>query len=248
MKSWIPNTLTLTNLFCGCMSLICIFTNQIGLLPTFFFLALFMDYIDGFVARALKVSSDLGKELDSLADMVSFGVVPGALFYFLINQTLNIQSANFQDTSSLWGLVGFVVTLFSCLRLAKFNLDDRQAESFIGLNTPSCTTFVLGLTLCCHHKIYNLDSYLLNFYLLLALAVCLSYLLISEIPMFSFKFKSFSWKNNRFRFVFIIWAIGVIGLLPLGLSLAVLVLTYIGFSLFLWAGGYISIPKRNSNG
>ena len=244
MKSAIPNTLTLTNLLCGCLCLICIFTNKIDLLPYFFFMALLMDYVDGFIARALKVSSDLGKELDSLADMVSFGVVPGALFYFLINKTLNITQADFENTATLWGLVGFVVTLFSCLRLAKFNLDDRQADSFIGLNTPSCTTFVLGITLCVHYQVYGLDKYLENFYLLLGLALLLSYLLVSEIPMFSFKFKSLDWKSNRFRLGFIAWVIISLLILPLGLALSAVVLSYIFFSIILWLGGYISIPKR----
>jgi CDP-diacylglycerol---serine O-phosphatidyltransferase len=247
MKSAIPNTLTLTNLFCGCLCLICIFNKEITLLPLFFGLALLMDYIDGFVARALKVSSDLGKELDSLADMVSFGLVPGALFYFIINKTLHIERADFNDLATLWGLWGFVVTLFSCLRLAKFNLDDRQADSFIGLNTPSCTTFVLGLTLCINDNIYNLDAYLQNFYLLVGLTFIFSYLLISEIPMFSFKFKSLDWKTNRFRFGFIVWVLGSLFILPLGFAMAAIILSYIFFSVILWLAGYISIPKRQKN-
>ncbi len=244
MRAAIPNTLTLTNLFCGCMCLICIFTQQIQLLPVFFGLALLMDYVDGFVARALKVSSDLGKELDSLADMVSFGVVPGALFYTLLNNTQNVSNANFSQPDTLWGLIGFVVTLFSCLRLAKFNLDDRQADAFIGLNTPSCTTFVMGITLCVHYQIYDLQTIISNFYLLVGLVLVLSYLLISEIPMFSFKFKSLDWKTNRFRFTFIVWVLLSLLLLPLGLAMAAVVLSYIFFSIILWIGGYISIPKR----
>ncbi len=244
MLAAIPNTLTLSNLFCGCMCLICIFTRQIDLLPLFFGLALLMDYVDGFVARALKVSSDLGKELDSLADMVSFGLVPGALFYMLLNKTQAVEHANFAELNTLWGLAGFLITLFSCLRLAKFNLDDRQADSFIGLNTPSCTTFVMGISLCANYNIYGLEPFISNFYLLLGLVLVLSYLLISEIPMFSFKFKSLDWRTNRFRFAFIAWVLLSLALLPLGLAMAAVILSYIFFSILLWLTGYISIPKR----
>lgn len=245
MRSIIPNSLTLSNLFCGCLCLVSIFSGEIAWVPVFWFIALVMDYFDGFVARLLKVSSDLGKELDSLADMVSFGVVPGALLCYLINQTLGISKMNFSDLSTCLGVLGFVLTLFSCLRLAKFNLDDRQADTFIGLNTPSCTTFILGLTLCAHQDIYHMREVILQMPLLLGIVVVFSYLLVSEIPMFSFKFKNLSWAANKYRFALIIFVVGVFAGLELGAALMLVVLTYIFFSLVLWGMGILSVPKRN---
>lgn len=246
MKSIIPNSFTLSNLLCGCLALISIFNGEIELVPIFWAVALFMDYTDGLVARLLKVSSDLGKELDSLADMVSFGVVPGALLFYLINQTMHIERVDFHDINTLWGVIGFLVTLFSCLRLAKFNLDDRQADTFIGLNTPSCTTFVLGLSLCAYYDLYDLRSFILQMPLLVLLAVILSYLLVAEIPMFSFKFKNLSWASNRYRYALIALIVTLLVTLQFGAALAGIVISYVVFSLALWALGELRMPKRNN--
>lgn len=244
MKSIIPNSLTLSNLFCGCLALLAIFNGQIEWVPVFWIVALLADYLDGFVARMLKVSSDLGKELDSLADMVSFGVVPGALFFHMLNKSWEIGAIDFNSPITLWGSIGFIVTLFSCLRLAKFNLDDRQADTFIGLNTPSCTTLVLGMSLIAEKNTYNLASYILQPTLLIVFIILLSYLLISEVPMFSFKFKNLAWKDNRFRFTFIILVLLLLVSLPFEVAIFTIVLSYIGFSLLLWAMGYMKKPER----
>jgi CDP-diacylglycerol--serine O-phosphatidyltransferase len=245
MRSILPNSLTLSNLFCGCMALLCIFNGNIQLVPLFWIIALVADYLDGFVARLMRVSSDLGKELDSLADMVSFGVVPGALFFYMLNESWNIKTVDFNNFATVWGVLGFIVTLFSCLRLAKFNLDDRQADTFIGLNTPSCTTLVLGLSLIAYHDTYELRQYVLQPAFLLMLTGILSYLLVSEVPMFSFKFKNLKWRDNRFRISFIFWVLALALTLPLGVSLALIIMSYIVFSLILWALGYMSMPKSN---
>lgn len=247
MKSIIPNSLTLANLFCGCLALLCIFNGNIDLVPLFWLIALVADYLDGFVARLLRVSSDLGKELDSLADMVSFGVVPGALLFHLLNQSWGIEKVDFNNFSTLWGTLGFGLTLFSCLRLAKFNLDDRQADTFIGLNTPSCTTLILGLALIAEQNLYQMQGYILQASFLLPLTAVLSYLLISEVPMFSFKFKNLKWRDNRFRISFIIWVLCLVFVLPVGASLTAIILSYIGFSLILWAMGYMKKPERRAN-
>ena len=146
IKKYIPNTVTLLNLLCGCLAFISIFTGQVEIVPFFIAICLFADYIDGLLARLLKVSSPMGRELDSLADMVSFGVVPGAMLFYLINESKGIQivDVDFYNLSTMVGIAGFLVTMFSCIRLAKFNLDTRQTEGFVGLNTPACTIFVLG--------------------------------------------------------------------------------------------------------
>jgi len=110
MKRFIPNTITLSNLLCGCLALISIFTGQLEMVPFFIAISLLADYSDGLIARLLKVSSPMGRELDSLADMVAFGVVPGAMLFYLINETKGIEQVNFNDVSTLVGLIGFLVT------------------------------------------------------------------------------------------------------------------------------------------
>ena len=242
-RSIFPNTLTLSNLFCGCLALICVFNNQLDWVPFFIAISLLSDYTDGFLARLLKVSSPLGKELDSLADMVSFGVVPGALLFHLINQAGGIEQVNFEQRDSLVGLVGFLVTLFACLRLAKFNLDERQTEAFIGLNTPSCTIFVLGLSMTALHDNYGLRDYILNKPLLYAFSFVLSFLLVAELPMFSFKFKALKWKGNEVRLIFLILALSMLATLAFGTALSLVIVAYIVFSLGLWASGRLSLPK-----
>jgi CDP-diacylglycerol--serine O-phosphatidyltransferase len=243
-RSIFPNTLTLLNLFCGCMAILAIFTGQLSWVPFFVGISLLSDYTDGLVARLLKVSSPLGKELDSLADMVSFGVVPGALLFTLINQSASIEQINFEQGGSLVGIVGFLVTLFACLRLAKFNLDERQAESFIGLNTPSCTIFVVGLVMMVIHNSYGLKPFLLDSYLLYTLSILLSYLLIAELPMFSFKFKHLGWKGNEARFAFLSLTIIWLSLLQFGAALSMIILSYIFFSIVLWLAGRLKFPRR----
>lgn len=244
IKKHIPNTVTLSNLLCGCLALISIFTNQLDMVPFFIGISLLADYFDGLLARLLKVNSPMGRELDSLADMVSFGVVPGAMLYYLINQSKGIGGINFEDPSTLVGLVGFLVTLFSCVRLAKFNLDTRQTEGFVGLNTPACTIFVLGLLLITLYNLQDMRSLVLNEVFLYGVSVVLSYLLIAEIPMFSFKFKSLELKGNKIRVSFIAVIIACVAIFDFGIALSLIILLYILISVVLWTGGVLKREKR----
>lgn len=244
MKSWIPNAITLSNLFCGCLALLSIFTGHLNFVPLFIGIALFADYFDGLVARLLRVSSELGKQLDSLADMVSFGVVPGAMLFYLLNTATGTVAWQPDEMTSWIGIIGFLVTLFSCLRLAKFNLDDRQSDTFIGLNTPSCTILVLGLLLTVEKDSYGLAVYILEPLFLSGLAIGLSYLLVAEIPMFSFKFKNLKWQENRIRFFFLLYTILVVVLLPLGMALAAIIISYISISLVLWGIGILKNRRK----
>ncbi len=247
----LPNAVTLLNLLCGCLAFISIFTGQVYLVPFFIAVCLFADYSDGLLARLLKVSSPMGRELDSLADMVSFGVVPGAMLFYLINESkgIPINHVDFMDWTTMVGMVGFLVTLFSCIRLAKFNLDTRQTEGFVGLNTPACTIFVLGLLLITLYDIYELKSFVLNEQFLYIVTVALSYLLIAEIPMFSFKFKDFDWKTNKIRISFIIVSIICIfvGFATdgFGAALSFIIICYLIFSFVLWMAGLIKREKRD---
>lgn len=244
IKKHIPNTVTLSNLLCGCLVLISIFTNQLELVPLFIGISLLADYFDGLLARLLKVNSPMGRELDSLADMVSFGVVPGAMLFYLINESKGIVGVDFSNPSTLVGLVGFLVTLFSCVRLAKFNLDTRQTEGFVGLNTPACTIFVLGLLLITLNDLYGMKSFVLNEIFLYTISVILSYLLIAEIPMFSFKFKSLELKGNKIRVSFILVSILCFAVFKFGAALSLIILFYILISIVLWMGGMLKREKR----
>lgn len=204
MRKHIPNTITLVNLFCGCCALVNVLNEYF--IPAFFFLFIagLADYSDGMVARVLKVNSPLGKELDSLADMVSFGVVPGAILYTLL---LKSQGANIDGGHIWFAAPGFIISLFACLRLAKFNLDTRQSENFIGLNTPAATIFVSGLMLIYEMNTLGLKAFVLQPWLLYGITAILSFLLVAEIPMISFKFKGLQWKGNEPRFLFLLLGI-----------------------------------------
>ena len=201
MLKSLPNIITLVNLFCGCCALLSVLNEQFISAFILLFVAGIADYSDGLVARRLKVNSPLGKELDSLADMVSFGVVPGAILYVLIALSLD-KSVN---GDIVWQAVpGFGLTLFACLRLAKFNLDTRQSENFIGLNTPAATIFVTGMMLVCETDQLGLKEFILEPWLLYIVTAFLSFLLVAEIPMISFKFKGLQWRGNEPRFIFMV--------------------------------------------
>ncbi|MDO8369018.1 MAG: CDP-alcohol phosphatidyltransferase family protein [Saprospiraceae bacterium] len=199
----IPNALTLANLFCGCCALLYTFYWQPEMAALFTAGSFVFDYLDGMVARALKVSSPLGKELDSLADVVSFGVVPGAMLYRMMSGDVSISAAFGNSFVEINALPAFVLSAFSALRLGKFNLDTRQTNYFIGLSTPACTVFVLGLALTAHHNLFGLKELIENQWFLYGLVGLLSWLLVSEIPMFGMKIKRFDWKSNVFNLIFL---------------------------------------------
>lgn len=208
LKSQIPNAITLLNLFCGCAAIICILDHRFIAAFWFLFAAGWFDFADGLVARLLNVSSEHGKELDSLADMVSFGAVPGVIYYTLLFIGASAAPASSPDITWSWYAgPGLLVTLFSALRLAKFNLDTRQTENFMGVATPTSTVFATGLML-----IYALDpfgwaNYVLSPLILYPFILLFSYLLISEHPMFSFKIKGMKWEGNETRITFAVLAV-----------------------------------------
>lgn len=200
MKKWIPNGLTMLNLFFGCCALVALFNQQDMMAVGFVVGGLVADFLDGAVARALGVHSPMGKELDSFADMVTFGLVPGLILYILIAKGFNggVLSGQLQWSA----LPAFILSAFSGLRLAKFNLDTRQSQTFLGLPTPSATIFVVGLLLICHFNSYQMAGFVGNPIFLYIVTFVLSYLLVSEIPMFSFKIKKLEWKGNEIKLVF----------------------------------------------
>ncbi len=220
MSRHIPNLLTLSNLFCGCCALVFTLSGSIIAAAWFIFGCFIFDYADGMSARALGISSPLGKQLDSLADVVSFGVVPGAMLYMLISQAASGGAITFYPALSgppgaeknfpelisavCWqALPAFVLTMFAAMRLGKFNIDTRQSKYFIGLSTPACTVFVLGLALSAYHNRFGLRETIENQWIVYGVVALFSWLMNSEIPMFGMKIKSFDLKSNAFSFVFL---------------------------------------------
>jgi CDP-diacylglycerol--serine O-phosphatidyltransferase len=197
----IPNAITCCNLLCGCFSLLAAFNGQVKTACYFIFLATVFDFFDGFAARWLKAHSDIGKELDSLADMVSFGVAPASILFVLLLSTVSGQGFSTAMYACGWwmALPAYLIAVFSALRLAKFNIDVRQTDSFIGLPTPACALFICSLAFT-QGKFALLTG---NLYFLLILIGALSYLLVAELPLFSLKFKSFGWKKNKIRYIFL---------------------------------------------
>lgn len=246
MRQHIPNFFTLSNLFFGCCALILLLNGQVVPAAWFVLGSFLCDYADGMVARALRVASPMGRELDSLADVVSFGVVPGAMLYGLLASAYCPDFPGFfpwKSDSALTteitrmaicppALPAFLLSMFSAYRLAKFNLDTRQKHYFMGLSTPGCTVFVLGLMLAAHTNQLNIGSLLVaQPWLLYILIGLFSFLLVSDIPMFALKFRSRRLRENKMPSLFLALALSALVLLK-GLGLSLVILFYIVLSLF----------------
>ena len=198
MKKHIPNFITSLNLFSGCIAAMLAFQGNLEHAAYFVLIAAVFDFMDGLAARALKAYSEIGKQLDSLADMVSFGFVPGVFIYKMLLNNLNANGL-----PEILAYAGFIITVFSALRLAKFNIDTRQTENFIGLATPANTLFFIGIPFVLGIPSEAL-SLLNNPIILLILTLGFSYLLVSEIPLFSLKFKSLALNPNLHRYLLLI--------------------------------------------
>ncbi len=231
MKKHIPNALTLLNLFCGCCAVVSIFSMDFRSAILCVAASAVLDFADGMAARLLKVHSEMGKELDSLADMVSFGVVPSAVVYMLLAARADVNIYNdsvFMSRVNIAGLPAFLIAVASCYRLAKFNLDTRQTTNFIGLATPANTLFFVGLLLILlnNSPFGGWERVLLEPTVLYVLVVVFSFLLVSEIPMFSLKIKNFDWKGNEKRYIFLILSL-ILLLILRGASLSFIIIVYV---------------------
>lgn len=215
IKKHIPNTITLGNLACGCIGLVACYNGDLKMASYMIWLAAFLDFLDGFIARLLKVSSPIGKELDSLTDMVTFGLLPSFILFTMLNET----------TSSLWPYVAFVLALFSALRLAKFNVDTRQANGFIGMPTPAAAFFVSGLAFWPSQNIV-----FHSFEGLFIISLLLSLLLVAPMPMLALKFKDFSFKNNFYRYLVVILSAILLAILGFR-SFPIIIISYLALSL-----------------
>jgi CDP-diacylglycerol--serine O-phosphatidyltransferase len=262
----LPNLLTASNFLCGILSITASFGGRMDYAVALLFIAMICDFLDGFLARLLSISSDLGKQLDSLADVVSFGVAPGIIMMFMIAVYIQSFQAIFihdldavsfiQYQSQSWlqallhgipndfdasikylPLCGLAIPFFSIFRLAKFNIDERQSDKFIGIPTPLNTLFFLFFPL---HFIINFSSwsevftssyeFLFREYSVATICLLFPVLLVAEVPLMAMKFKTFDWKNNKFRYLLLISSVIVIPIF-LVWSIPIIVLLFILFSL-----------------
>jgi CDP-diacylglycerol--serine O-phosphatidyltransferase len=259
----IPNLLTGFNLLCGSVAIIAALSGRIDIAPYFVVLAAAFDFLDGFAARLLKKQSPLGKQLDSLADMVSFGLAPGIImmvylifvvsyepysasevFYSQVNNALNFwRSAMFYDVSNffrgttLWiPCLALLIPFLSLFRLAKFNIDTRQTDCFIGLPTPANALFFISFPLGMASIYGDLKSYewltawVMDEQIICGFILLFSWMLVVEIPLFSLKFVSFGWAKNEVRYIFLLMCLILIPLFGVW-SIAIIVFLYLIISL-----------------
>lgn len=220
MKKHIPNLLTLANLLSGCIGISFVAQGHIAWACYFVWIAAFFDFFDGFAARALKVASPIGKELDSLADMVTFGVLPA---YMVFQWLLQL------DHQTWLPYVAFLLAAFSALRLANFNIDERQSSGFIGVPTPAMALFFTGLPLLSiEHSLFS--DVLNNEWILIGLVLAFSYLMVAEIAMIALKFKQFGWRENWEKYLVLIAAVVFILFFQIS-ALPFIILFYIILSL-----------------
>ena len=214
IKKHIPNFITSLNLFCGCAATICFLHHSYATGIVLVLMALVFDFLDGFIANLLKVKSEIGKQMDSLADMVTFGVVPGIILYIALEKisTPCFQSDHLNFMLSHLKYLGFVVTIFSAVRLAKFNIDTRQTTSFIGLPTPANTILILTCPLIWIFSNETSAAALIiqEPVFLMSMIILLSYLLIAELPLLSLKFKDYTWKNNQGKYILLISSVALL--------------------------------------
>lgn len=205
IRKQIPNFITLMNLLSGSLSLYFIMEGNLTLAAYMVFFAAGFDFLDGLAARVLKAYSPLGAQLDSLADLVSFGVAPAFIIQDLIKQSHGRISIMVGEIDLL-PLIAFILPLFAALRLAKFNIDTRQSDSFLGLPTPAVGLLIASLPLI-REQLYESQSltYMVftNTYLYLGTVILLSVLMVTELPLFALKFKSYSIRGNEIRYIFL---------------------------------------------
>lgn len=239
MKKHIPNAITTLNLLCGCLAIANAFTGELYISSLLIFVGTIFDFMDGAAARLLKVSNPLGEQLDSLSDMVSFGLAPGIILFQYVN---HLQAENPSDliTSYSWlPYLAFIIPVFSSFRLAKFNIDTRQTSSFIGLPTPANAGFFVFIVVIFFFPDFPqiiptkdiVIPIISNPLIMLGLGIVFSFLLLAEIPMFSLKMKSLKWRGNELPFTFILLFFLFLALFSL-VAFPLILLLYVLWSTF----------------
>jgi len=235
IKKHIPNAITLLNLASGLLAIIAIFKGYYDEAFLFVCLGIFFDFWDGFFARKFKVSGELGLQLDSLADVVTSGVVPGLMIFKLLQDIQEDDTSIYYLTEDFYYMgfvpyLGFIITLASAYRLAKFNIDTRQTDSFIGLPTPANALFIMSIPMIQFDGTHEwLVNALFNPFVLIIISFVSAYMLNAEIPLFSLKIKDFSWDKNKLQVFFL--TIAATLLLFLGFTaLPIIILLYVVLS------------------
>lgn len=226
IKRHIPNTLTCCNLISGCVATAFAFGGQLGTALLFIVIGAVFDFFDGMSARLLSVSSPIGKELDSLADDVTFGVAPATMVFFELG--VMDYPAVLEPLRQVLPFTAYIMAAFAALRLAKFNLDERQSMGFIGLPTPANALFWGSLTVGAGQLIES-SPYMV--YAVLALVLLSSYLMVAEIPMFALKFKHWGWRGNELKYTFLLTCIPLLLIFRLS-ALAIIVAWYVMLSAY----------------
>lgn len=218
IKKHIPNTITCCNLFSGCIACVMALQGYYGTALLFIVIGAVFDFFDGMVARLLKVSSPLGLQMDSLADDITFGLAPATIVFSFLG-TLSLP-AFLTPVAAYFPYVAFLIAVFSALRLAKFNIDTRQKSTFLGLPTPANALFWASLVAGLGDWVAELNA---GWLFIVGLIFLFSYLLVSDIPMFSLKFKSLRWRSNKIRYIFLIFTLPM---LFLGIASAVAIISW----------------------
>ncbi|WP_309614703.1 CDP-diacylglycerol--serine O-phosphatidyltransferase [Flavobacterium sp.] len=226
IKAQIPNLFTMLNLFCGCLAVVMVAEYKFDWAFYFVCFGIFFDFFDGFFARKFGVSGPLGVQLDSLADMVTSGVVPGFVMYKLM------QDSDAFGTESYLPFIGFIITLGACYRLAKFNIDERQSDSFIGLPTPANALFFTSLPLI-NMAFYddNFSRVIYNKWILIGLTLLSAYIMNAEIPLFSLKIKNFSFAKYKLQIFFLLFSVVLLIFLQI-LAVPLIIIVYVLLSVF----------------
>jgi CDP-diacylglycerol--serine O-phosphatidyltransferase len=242
VKKHLPNAITCANLFSGCIGIVFTFQDNLKFAAYAIFLAAIFDFFDGFASRVLQSFSGIGKDLDSLADMVSFGVLPSAIMYELL-----LQAPQIPHVSEYLNFIAFLIPVFSALRLAKFNTDTRQADSFIGLPTPANAILIASIPLILIQ--YNsVARYILNPYGLSVFVVVMCTLLVAEIPLMSLKFKNRDFNKNFYRYLLLLFS-SILILFFKFAAVPVVIVMYITLSIIQLKfadGSIISSSHKNS--
>lgn len=214
MTKHVPNIITSLNILCGCIAILFAVSGDLATAAFFVFLGIFFDFFDGLAARLLKAQSEVGLQLDSLADVITSGVVPGIVMFQLLNEALFGTTKTMVETFSgeIWNegivhfvpLIGLLITVASAYRLAKFNVDERQTSDFFGLPTPANALLILSLPLILIYQPSEMaEIILLNPWFLIGLTFLSCYLLNAEIRLFALKFKTWDFATNKIRYIFL---------------------------------------------
>lgn len=220
-RSSIPNIFTSLNLLCGCFAIVSATNDNMMWTAYFVGIAAIFDFLDGMAARALHVKTAIGKDLDSLADMVTFGVVPGLIMFKLIGVSFiyyglkETVSLEVRQIFNYIPYLGFLITIFAAIRLARFNVQSAEGtSSFLGMPTPASAILIASLPLIIENQdISNevlMESVFLSPFFPISASILISYLMVSKLNMFSLKFKTMGWADNKMRYIFIVFAIGLI--------------------------------------